>query len=70
MLLKQLDNWVRRAVNASKLETVERRNGQDRRQRPDRRQDYRQEYEDDFHVHDRRKNVDRRKQAAIIPEED
>ena len=53
MLIRQLDNWVRRAVDASRVEVVEcgaaqesyqgreRRQGQDRRQGLERRKDSR-----------------------------
>jgi len=68
MLIRQLDNWVRRAVFASRVEVVEcsaiqecyqgpeRRQGQDRRQRLQRRQESRFGVE----TKDRRGDVDRR----------
>ena len=37
MLLKQLDNWVRRTVNEKQLVIGERRSGEERRQLEDRR---------------------------------
>jgi len=68
MLIRQLDNWVRRAVFASRVEMgergaiqesyqgSERRQGQDRRQRLERRQESRFGVE----TKDRRGSIDRR----------
>lgn len=60
MRLKQLDNWVRRIVHASRAEMVERRSGRDRRQSLDRRKHNRLETSDSLAAKDRRSNVDRR----------
>lgn len=62
MLLKQLDNWVRRVVHASRAEAVERRSGRDRRQGPDRRKHCRSDANNSLEASDRRSNVDRREE--------
>jgi len=68
MLIRQLDNWVRRAVDASRVQMDERAvvqenyMGQERRQGEDRRQglERRQESRYGVEAKDRRDDVDRR----------
>ena len=68
MLIRQLDNWVRRAVDATRVGTVERSaiqedyQGPERRKAQDRRHglDRRKEFRFGVEASDRRNDVDRR----------